>query len=62
MAFKSIFGKTFTYRNALTTDIRQTFERARREQRRQKGLAETGQAAHASKVVVRASRRSSATK
>jgi hypothetical protein len=33
MAFKSILDPDFTYRNALSTDVRKTFERIRREQR-----------------------------
>lgn len=33
MAFKSILDPTFKYRNALSTDVRKTFERIRREQR-----------------------------
>ena len=32
MAFKSLLDPTFTYRNAANTDVRLTFERARREQ------------------------------
>jgi hypothetical protein len=32
MAFKSVFDPAFKYRTAVSTDIRQTFERIRREQ------------------------------
>ena len=32
MAFKSVLDPKFKYRNALSTDVRKTFERARREQ------------------------------
>lgn len=32
MAFKSVFDPTFQYRTAVSTDIRATFERVRREQ------------------------------
>ena len=35
MAFKSIFDKSFKYRNSSATDVRQTFERIKREQRLQ---------------------------
>jgi hypothetical protein len=34
MALKSIFDSDFKYRNADSTDVRLTFERIRREQRR----------------------------
>ena len=33
MAFKSLLDPTFTYRNSANTDVRLTFERARREQK-----------------------------
>jgi len=32
MAFKSVLESKFKYRNAVSTDVRKTFERARREQ------------------------------
>jgi hypothetical protein len=32
MAFKSVFDPAFKYRTAVSTDIRKTFERIRREQ------------------------------
>ena len=32
MAFKSILDRQFKYHNAVSTDIRKTFERIRREQ------------------------------
>jgi hypothetical protein len=32
MAFKSVFDPAFKYRTAVSTDIRQTFKRIRREQ------------------------------
>jgi hypothetical protein len=41
MAFKSIFDGRFKYRNSLSTDIRQTFERIRREQRSRNGRTDT---------------------
>jgi hypothetical protein len=34
MAFKSVFDPDFKYRNADTTDVRLTFERIKREQRK----------------------------
>lgn len=33
MSFKSILDPDFKYRNAASTDVRETFERIRREQR-----------------------------
>jgi hypothetical protein len=51
MAFKSILDKTFKYRNAVSTDVRHTFERVKREQRlRQKSGEANGN--HTAKVVV----------
>ena len=35
MAFRSVFDKSFKYRNSQCTDIRLTFERIRRAQRQQ---------------------------
>jgi hypothetical protein len=40
MAFKSIFHREFKYRNADCTDVRLTFERIRREQRRAQRAAQ----------------------
>ena len=40
MAFRSIFDKNFKYRNASSTDVRQTFERVRRELRLQEQRAQ----------------------
>jgi hypothetical protein len=51
MAFKSVFDKSFKYRNALSTDIRQTFERARREQRLQEHRSEPPSGDRPGKVV-----------
>jgi hypothetical protein len=34
MAFKSVFNPDFKYRSANATDVRRTFERIRREQRK----------------------------
>jgi hypothetical protein len=42
MAFKSVFDKTFRYRDSSSTDIRQTFERLRREQRLQEQRGQAG--------------------
>ena len=36
MAFKSVLDPKFKYRSAVATDVRKTFERARREQQLQK--------------------------
>jgi hypothetical protein len=42
MAFKSVFDPDFKYRGADTTNVRLTFERIRREQRRlQRAAQET---------------------
>ena len=50
MAFKHVFDPQFKYRNADMTDVRLTFQRIRREQRK----AERAAAAEAeSKVVAR---------
>ena len=43
MAFKSVFDPAFKYRTAISTDIRKTFERARREQRSVRQEAWRGQ-------------------
>ena len=37
MAFKSILDRQFKYHNAVSTDIRKTFERIRREQQLERG-------------------------
>ena len=33
MAFRSLFDRSFKYRSSLSTDVRRTFERAKRELR-----------------------------
>ena len=51
MAFRSIFDKSFEYRNAHSTDIRLTFERIRREQRLKEEQDQAGCADQGAKVV-----------
>lgn len=51
MVFKSVFDKSFKYRNACSTDIRLTFERVRREQRQEKPRAESAETAYGIKAV-----------
>jgi hypothetical protein len=51
MAFKSILDRTFKYRNAISTDVRHTFERVKREQRLQQTSGEAN-GNHTAKVVV----------
>lgn len=50
MAFKSVLDPQFKYRNAVSTDLRKTFERIRREQELQRERAAEKQAD--AKVVV----------
>ena len=40
MAFKSLLDPSFTYRNAVSTDVRLTFDRIRRELRERRRQAE----------------------
>jgi hypothetical protein len=49
MAFKSVFDRDFKYRSADLTDVRLTFERIRREQRR----AQRAELEAQSKVIAR---------
>jgi hypothetical protein len=44
MAFKSVLDPQFKYRNAVSTDLRKTFERIRREQELQRERAAEKQA------------------
>ena len=50
MAFKSVLDPKFKYRNAISTDVRKTFERARREQQLQQ-QSRSDQQANAKLVV-----------
>ena len=51
MAFRSIFDKSFRYRNSQATDVRLTFERIRREERLRKQQAEAGFGEQDAKIV-----------
>ena len=58
MAFKSILDKTFKYRNAVSTDVRDTFERVKREQRLRQTSGEANGNRTAKVVVTIGGRRS----
>jgi hypothetical protein len=47
MAFKSLLDPTFKYRKAVSTDVRKTFRRIKREQKKARGQA-AGEAARGS--------------
>jgi len=57
MTFRSVFNKSFKYRNAQSTDIRLTFQRIRREQRLQEQRAQSGDGDHSAKVIATIGRR-----
>jgi hypothetical protein len=57
MAFKSVFDKSFKYRNSSSTDIRLTFERVRREQCLQKQRGDAAAETYGTKVVAAIGRR-----
>jgi hypothetical protein len=60
MSFKSILDPEFKYRNAASTDVRKTFERARRELRLEQERRRSAQEFASAKVIARIEHRSRA--